>query len=622
MRCPAVHRRHAHCDPAERGAGRPRGSCRWALVLALLAALTAPPARSQEMVWELTPYRVRLIVAAAQAPGLAAGFQRQFARDVAERLSGLLGGYWDLATAEPTDALRYPMLEDLGSLTTQQLIDEDREALEYDKVMLVAVQPTVDGHQLTARELDIRTRLFSWPVRLAVRNEAKLCDAAVTAVWRAFAPLAEVLPMEEDGVVRLRLRAAGLAPHDPALAPLAEGDLFRPIVRRNDRDGRLRGVFIIPWTFLTVQQVSGPIAACELHTGLRSPLSGRRRGRTQNLALKVIPPDRGTLLVVRSRTAPYEPLAGYDVYAQSLDRQSSHWLGRTDSQGRVIIPPGPEPLRRVVIKHGGEILALLPLVPGLGWEPMLGTDTYRGQWPSEVPPSYLAGLLEPRDKLDESLRRAVQQYLAGSAGHSKATGPSQRGASRPAKQKEPTLPFGPYQGRPLSAVPRPYLKGLLDEQPRLDTQTRSALEYAMRRPPRRNPLSPPPPVVLEARVPDDDPRLKAEGFLNGLQAELIDLVVRREILLARAQARLAEKKYEEAEQLIQQIRTMKTREELRRRLLQEHKKIATNDPVLQQKIDRMFRQTEKVLLHYLDPKPVDALARQLVERQSGRSSGS
>jgi hypothetical protein len=64
-----------------------------------------------------------------------------------------------------------------------------------------------------------------------------------------------------------------------------------------------------------------------------------------------------------------------------------------------------------------------------------------------------------------------------------------------------------------------------------------------------------------AEIPNDDRRLEAEGLASGLQYELIDLVTRREVLFARARARIKAGKFDEAEELIGQLLQLEKSEE-------------------------------------------------------------
>ena len=357
-------------------------------------------------------------------------------------------------------------------------------------MILLVVLPGPSGYRIVARELDVRTRQWNTPVSVPVWHDAKLRDAAFAAMRRAFAPLAQVAAVEKSDVT-LRLRAAGFPLRDKTIVMVRPGDVFRPVVRHNDRYGKLSGVLAIEWTFLTVEDVAQAGLACKLHTGLRSPLSGRRRGRYEQLALAVAPPDKPTRLTLQSRTEPHDPLVGYDVYSHPPDSKKTDLVGRTDRLGSVLVPPADNPLRVLLVKNGSEFLARLPMVPGMEAE-----------------------------------------------------------------------------------------------------------------------------VVADVR--NDDQRLEAEGFISGLQEELIDLVTRHEVLRAQYQTRFEEKKYDEAEKLIRQLRALETRDDFALHLAQEQKKVFSADKLSQAKIDQMFSKTRKLVNTYLDPAIIDQLDRQLREARASR----
>jgi hypothetical protein len=358
--------------------------------VATLLAAPAPAARAQS-VWELTPYRIRVILAAAEAPGLSPRLQADLSKDLVARVHALIGASWDIkvgvavpsrlaseiegliadvpevAVAEKCVALRSAMLASLHDVTIESLPKELLDDAKIDKLILLAVVPGPTGYRAEARELDLRVRMWSTPVAVSVWQPAKLCDAALRAVRAAFAPLAQVTSVDlETKQVTLRLRAGGFPLRDEAIALVEPGDLFRPVLRHLDQTGKLAGVNAIDWTYLVVQKNTPMGLACKMHSGFRTPISGRVRGRKEQLALGVHPPHRSTTLTLRSRTRREEVLAGYDVYSHAPDSETSQLIGRTDLRGSLAIPPNEQhPLRVLLVKHGGKLLARLPLVPGI-----------------------------------------------------------------------------------------------------------------------------------------------------------------------------------------------------------------------------------------------------------------
>ncbi len=452
-----------------------------ALLLCAAFVANAAPAAVQS-VWELTPYRIQLIVATEPIARLPVGLRDELQGELIARIESVVGAPWDIAPGDPPKPLLRIVASDIEAVTIESLPEE---SLEVDKVMLLAVTDGPSGYRIAARELDVRTRQFGTTIRLPAWQAEKLRDVAFLAIRKAFAPLARI-EKTEGKVVNLSLRAAGLQSRDKTLAWVSPGSVFRPIVRYNDRHGSIRRINPIPWTFLVVDKLEdGP--RCKLYSGLRSPLSGRRRGRVEQLALAVVPPRGSTKLTLRCRTDPKQTLAGYNVYISPPGSKVKRLLGRTDFRGQIGVPPpasSDDVLSILTVASGSRPLARLPIVPGL----------------------------EPQ---------------------------------------------------------------------------------------------------LTASVANDDQRLEAEGFVTGLREKLVDLVARREVLIAMTEQQLDDGQLDEAKGSIAQLRELLTGEQFARLLGAQQKKIFSKDPTVQRRIDALFADTRKQLDEYLDPAPIDRLSGRL-----------
>jgi hypothetical protein len=105
-----------------------------------------------------------------------------------------------------------------------------------------------------------------------------------------------------------------------------------------------------------------------------------------------------------------------------------------------------------------------------------------------------------------------------------------------------------------------------------------------------------------AEVPDDNPRLQAEGYVKGLNSQIMDLVAQRQILAARIRKRIAENKLEEADQLLAEFRSLPTPSDLQRDLeTQMRRQVASPHPAVQTRIDKLYGETRALLPKYLDP---------------------
>ncbi|MBN2024611.1 MAG: hypothetical protein JW809_17665 [Pirellulales bacterium] len=371
------------------------------VVLAIVRGWPSPAAA--QSVWEMTPYRVQLIVAVE--PRLAAGgtLEEDLRRGLVERIEAVVGVLWDASAPAPSPRLRHRVVTALDGLQVDDLPDE---SLKGDKVFCIAVGPGPAGGQVAVRELDVRTRVFGPAVRSDVLQPAKYRDAALRAVFKTFTPLATIV--ESTGkTASLRLRGAALPLREPSLQTIRRGDVLVPMIRYNDRDGNVRKVGPIPWTYLVVDQYDQRAFQCTVYSALYGPLSGRRRGRVEQLALLAKPVGRSTRVVLTDRNKPNVPLAGYEVYSQAPGSKTTTLLGQTDASGAVIVPATDHPLRLLVVKSGASLLARLPVVPGL--EPQLTADV-PGDDERLQAEGYTTGVQE--DLVDVVTRRQILIFRA------------------------------------------------------------------------------------------------------------------------------------------------------------------------------------------------------------------
>lgn len=124
--------------------------------------------------------------------------------------------------------------------------------------------------------------------------------------------------------------------------------------------------------------------------------------------------------------------------------------------------------------------------------------------------------------------------------------------------------------------------------------------------------------MLTASVPDDAPRLQAEGFVKGIQGQLMDLEAQREILKARFMLRIGEMaalkgeeqiaKWKEAQELLEEIKQLPTRNDLVRQLdVQQNLQIVSPVASVQARIDQLYAKLREALGKYLSPGLVNEL---------------
>lgn len=128
---------------------------------------------------------------------------------------------------------------------------------------------------------------------------------------------------------------------------------------------------------------------------------------------------------------------------------------------------------------------------------------------------------------------------------------------------------------------------------------------------------------LTVKLADDDSRLQAEGFVVALQGRALDLVARREILAARFRARLKERKFADAQKLLDEFRTLETQQNLRRSLEDAQRSVKAADTLTQTRIDKLFADARGLLnLKALRPEMLNELTGELAAARSGETAGS
>jgi hypothetical protein len=113
-------------------------------------------------------------------------------------------------------------------------------------------------------------------------------------------------------------------------------------------------------------------------------------------------------------------------------------------------------------------------------------------------------------------------------------------------------------------------------------------------------------------LPSDDKRLEAEAFVKGMESTVMDLVARREILSSRIRRRIQEGKFDQARQLLDEIKGFQTKEDLEMMLTSRQQAgLSSADAWQQQRIDQMLSGTRILLNKYLDPEQLVALQREV-----------
>ena len=539
-----------------------------ALLLGVVASLLLYPSHStaQQQAWEFSPYQVQIWLATETAGELDHQVQQSLSAALSQKIESYIGAPWDTEIIDAPAEVRSSMLIDLSLVTPEVIGTVAPEALNGDKIILLTIGVSPREFRIEARELDCRTRLFGASVHRVVRQPELLdiaCFDAISNSFRAITRLEEGFP--KSAIVRIR--AGGLVLDESSPCYVGAGDVLLPIQRNNDRAGLPDRIVVIEWTFLQVEapdETNPYLMTCRVWSGKPNPVTGRLTARKERYGLKVKPTTESTILQVSSRPVkrdeePY-PMPGLEVYAKA---------------------PEPDP-------------------------------------PAETEP--------PTEAATPAEDAAGEQTAAGEVAAGPGGDASSEVVSEAAAEKEPdpapAKPSTPkVAGDPAELLGRTDWSGSL-EIGQSDTVLRIIYLKNGAQLLARLPMVPGLEPILVASVPDDSPRLQAEGFVKGIQGQLMDLEAQREILKARFMMRIEEAKalsgedqvakWKEAQDLLEEIKQLPTRDTLVRQLdVQQNQQIESPVKSVQARIDQLYAKLREALGTYLSPSMVNTLTNTL-----------
>lgn len=457
----------------------------------LLLALGCFPltASADEGGWEYQPYRIHALLAIEAPGGMAERLAEELPLYLTRRVEAAIMPYWsfDVALAAGTDRNR--VFADIGAGPGAPPAELPADK---DKLLLLAVRWHPEGWELSAREFDRYVQRWGMPIRRECRQDSALPEQLFALAWQIVAPLAQ-LEVDEKDASRILLTPRGASlPRGAGAAPWAnKGDLYLPILRRTSRGGQLvekNGIQPVPWTYIEAAEVKDNKIVCSAQSASRRPFGTRKQGRTEQLAIALRADPDATTLHLQSRKSAGKPLVGYEVFRQNAGELAPTRMGASDNAGDLSIPPGTTRVEMLLIKHGGQLLARLPVVPGA--------------------------------------------------------------------ERQVNVP-----------------------------------------------------------LPDDDARLAAEARLAALREDLVDVVARRNILMARARQKIEKKDLAAAEELLRSLDELPGRAQFNLTLSTAARLLRSDDPQIQRRIDQLFSATQTLLTQYLELRPISKLHDELREAQ-------
>ncbi|MCC7476355.1 MAG: hypothetical protein IT425_13250 [Pirellulales bacterium] len=480
-------------DPGPGGGGaRPRGACAIRLTIVLAVALGwGTSSRGEHGGWEFQPYRIQAVLLLDLPGGVGERARTQLVEYLCRRVDATLAPAWafELKLAESRD--RAAVRRYLGS--TEPTEKPAAMVDQHDKLLLLAVRATATGFELRAREYDAYLDRWGRPLARECRQGSALAEQLFSLTWQTFSPVARLeVDSKDPKQVKLLPRGSALPNGLEPAVWARPGDVFAPVLRRTLRNGQVapNGITQIPWTYLEAVAEKDKPLAFRVMSGNRQPLAGRKQGRIEQLAIALRADPAATTLYFHSRRNKEKPLVGYEVLEQRLAGETAPRVGISDPAGEVAVMPGGSRVEMLLVKHGGQLLARVPVVPG-----------------------------------------------------------------------------------------------------------------AQRR--------------IEVPLPDDDARLTAESKLAAVREDLIDLVARRNILIARTKQKIEKKDYAAAQQLLRKLDDLPGWSQFDSGLASSSRLIRSDDPQVQRRIEKLFKATQALGAKYLDMTPINDLHNELRGAQRG-----
>jgi len=307
---------------------------------------------------ELRPYRISVQLSCDRSSRIDQARRADLLRDWQILVRRFIGTPWILSIEEAGSPLAHLDLEGLE-------LEAFSGSSSFDKVWLVRITRSESEWtlNLAGREYDTATRRLGPLQRRTVQSPGDLPRALLQFTHDLFNPTAEISG-QEGGRALLKVQGAALAPASPVGAVVSKGTVFQPLRVVSLKDGKVQ-ILRIPFTYLQVESVDGPVARCAIVSGLRDPLT-TRMARPNSLAALGL--KAGTSpLKLRFVTRPNQaPAAGYTLTARTVPDGQPRELGTTDRAGRIVLRPGFADGLVILRLLAGNVepMVELPMMPG------------------------------------------------------------------------------------------------------------------------------------------------------------------------------------------------------------------------------------------------------------------
>jgi hypothetical protein len=431
------------------------------------------------------------------------------------------------------------------------------ELSRFDKIHAINLRRADYGIDIEVCELDCLFRTVSrWKTQRVVA-EAEISTSTAYLCAEVFVPMVR-LESAEASICRTRVRARELIAENDAQEAhpcfVGVGDVLRPIMRRDNRDGEPTLIQTIPWTYIVAYGAERSILDCAVYSGRQGALLGRPNRRLHRMALLVKPQHDSTDVQLRVARDMTRVVSGSSIFQRIPGGDGLELVGRSDWRGVFTITETENPLCTYE----------LPIPKDS--QPAEAATAKPAEATSEKPAEATAATAEKSEAKTDDAAAKTEQEVAR--------------VEPPKGTVQANAPLYFYfvkSGNSLLAK-LPIVTG--DEQ------------------------------LFEAPLGDDAKRLEAEALIRGLEGRIFDTVALRALLQQKAENSLASNKLKEARKELDQLKLTKNYESFREDLTAiQTKVLTTSDPIPQgalKRIQKLFNDTGTSLQKFVQSREGEA----------------
>ena len=342
-----------------------------------MPASAQEPAGSHDVVPpERRGYEVRLLVALDES-SFDAPSSLTILREVGQAATRCAGELWAVKTNQITwlSPASQRGLERLDqTVLFKQYPDESA-----DVWFAASVESLPVGFRVSVRSWQPDVQLET-PIQSVDLHDRREIAVALLRLCRDLMRPMGVVENVTKKTARIRLRAGELTPPDPSFNQLKKDDLLLPMLAYRDKNKVIERLQTIPWTYISVEEIENSTVQGTIESGLKSPLSGKKRGRIDTLVVALRPQYPSTQIELLTQTKPRLPLVAHRIEVRTSfanpqptkehpEIDPSATLIRellTDRRGLTHLMIEPDHRLVWLFAYSGEnLLARVPCVPGI-----------------------------------------------------------------------------------------------------------------------------------------------------------------------------------------------------------------------------------------------------------------